>query len=241
MSQHTKRNRLGIALLTSPFLVAACLICSRLFLVPGFQWGLGLLPSEESEPEEEVEATPIVSEAIEEYLEARPIMTVEAPYDVGRSGSIDELGGVHEGVVYPGDNANNKADFQGFMTFDLSTVPGEADVEEAVLAFGSCTISGRPFHEPPVGLGTLFVEVVAYGELESEDYADPTEVEISYPLDHCPPHGIDVTEAVHATREVGELQLRLRFDGSNGDTYRDDVTFEEPSLTILYLLGEETP
>lgn len=162
------------------------------------------------------------------------------PFLAEMSGSVDEFrrdpDSVHE-AIYPGDDTRNNADFEGFITFDISTINSNGIIEKAEMSFGECTTHGFPFAAPPFGLGPLSVEYYAYGELGVEDYLGGPDSVYLFDVEQCPLEPLDVTLPVRTFADASLFQLRLYFPGSNGDNFRDDVTFVNPQLRVDYIPG----
>lgn len=201
------------------FVMLATLSCSFL--------GFSLVTDDELEEDES-----FLNDAFDEFVAQQPTMTYIAAYVDGLSGSVDGVvGGVYP-EVFPGDNAKDNAAFEGFMTFDLRGLPSTSmQIIDSVLTFG-CVTNGYPFHDPPFGLGLLYVDVLDYGNLDDSDYLKEGENVLE--LDECPHQPVDVTSAVESRIGRDYVQFRLHFLVSNGDFYRDDIVIDNQVLIINY-------
>lgn len=182
-----------------------------------------------------VEDTPepvlIIEQAVEEFMTQEPTSVYVAVFVDELSGSIDETGGIHESV-YPGDNARDNGNFEGFMTFTIKFLSDiNADIIQADLTF-ECEVNGNPFHDSPFGLGPLIIEIVDYGELGVEDYGvDGVSV---LELTECPVGTLEITDTVKSRMGHEFLQFRVFFAKSNQDFYRDDVVIDNQVLVVEY-------
>lgn len=178
-----------------------------------------------------VEPPPVIEQAVEEFMTQEPTKVYVAVFMTELSGSIDETGGIH-GSVYPGDNAADNGNFEGFMSFSVKFLSDiNADIIQADLTF-ECEVNGNPFNDPPFGLGPLIVEVVNYGELDVEDYG--VEGDRILELTECPVGTLEITDTVKSRKGQEFIQLRVHFAESNQDFYRDDVVVSSPVLVVEY-------
>lgn len=91
-------------------------------------------------------------------------LACEGPLEGTRdaSGSILEA----DGGLEVGDREGSAAapgPVRAFLSFDISAIPGNATIQSAVLRVDLVSVRGAPFGTPPGGLGTLVVEILAYG------------------------------------------------------------------------------
>jgi hypothetical protein len=200
---------------------------------------VGCTGSEEApEKEDEPNGTPtsVLADVIEEAEEyaSRAMVTILVEPEV--SGSVSEAGNVHIGEFYPGDNAADNHDYETFLTFSLTDVPTTALVSYAALDFDSCVVNGFAFSDHEAGLGPLHLDVLEYGEsLDEGDYlGNPTGQHVLDVTD-CVYLPLNVTDVVSGAVPFGRVQFRMYFDGSNGDSFRDDVVFENPTLTVDFM------
>lgn len=220
-------NRFGVVLVC--VLLVAC--------SPGDEVPVELVPTTAPAEEDEPEESTLIQDSIETFVTTQPNLILNAPFVPSMSGSVDQLGGVHE-TIFPGDNARDNADFEGFITFDITGMTEGDVVLEALMSFGTCVTSGFPFSESPFGLGSLSVDVSEYGELDVSDYLGTQGDLFLFDLRDCPTQPIDVTSTLPLYLSADFFQLRLYFSGSNGDFYRDDVTITDPQLMIEYIAGD---
>jgi hypothetical protein len=156
-----------------------------------------------------------------------PETTIGAPYVPGMSGSVSGDGNVL-GTVYPGDDIND-TDYEGFLTFDIRSLPANGTITSAYLNLGPCDINGDPS-----SLGDLHVVNLQYDDLDAGDYSAGGAYIAS--VDPCTIFSIDVTDRVEAMKAEVYFQIRLYFDGSNIDGQLDDVTYTTPTLDITYII-----
>ena len=163
------------------------------------------------------------------YIQVEPPAetTISAPYVPGQSGSVSS-DGRDLPFVSPGDDGSD-FDYEGFMTFDIRSLPGNASIVSAYLNLGPCTTNGDP-----VGLSQLHVLNLQYGDLDAGDYAAGGAYIAS--VDPCTIFSIDVTSQVEAMKMEVDFQIRLHFDGSDYDGDVDDVTYTTPTLDITYVI-----
>jgi hypothetical protein len=157
--------------------------------------------------------------------EPPPETTISAPFDAGRSGTISS-DGRDLPFVSPGDDGSDNV-YEGFMTFDIRGLPGNATIVSAYLNLGPCDTNGG-------GLGQLSVLNLQYGDLDVGDYAAGGAYIAS--VDPCTIFSIDVTDQVEAMKTEVEFQVRLAFSGSDFDGDVDDVTYTSPTLDITYII-----
>ena len=70
--------------------------------------------------------------------------------------------------IYVGDD-NNNVSLQGFVTFDISDIPDDADIDSVKVDLSDYS---SPFGTPFEDLGCLRVYVDNYGTLDGGDYYD---------------------------------------------------------------------
>jgi hypothetical protein len=157
--------------------------------------------------------------------EPPPETTISAPFDAGKSGSVSS-DGRDSPFVSPGDDGSDNV-YEGFMTFDIRGLPGNATIVSAYLNLGACNPNGD-------GLGQLHVLNLQYGDLDVGDYGAGGAYITS--VDPCTVFSIDVTDQVEAMKMEVEFQVRLYFDGSDFDGQIDDVTYDSPTLDITYII-----
>jgi hypothetical protein len=172
------------------------------------------------------------SNGIETAMQSLTIIRLEpqrlsAPFVSDRSGSIASNGFTLP-FVSPGDDGLD-VDYEGFITFDIATLPGNATIESAYMNLGDCATNGDP-----ASLGGLDVLNLQYGDLDAGDYASGGAYITS--IDPCTIFSIDVTDQVQAMVMERFFQIRLSFPGSNFNGTVDDVTYSAPSLDITYVI-----
>jgi hypothetical protein len=152
---------------------------------------------------------------------------ISAPYVPAMSGSISS-DGRDLPFVSPGDDGSD-FNYEGFMTFDIRGLPGNATIVSAYLNLGTCDTNGDPS-----GLSQLHVLNLQYGDLDAGDYQAGGAYIAS--VDPCTIFSIDVTDRVEAMKMEVYFQVRLHFDGSDFDGDVDDVTYSNPTLDITYII-----
>ena len=172
------------------------------------------------------------SNGIETAMQSLTITRVEpqqpsAPFVPNRRGSIASTGPTLP-FVSPGDDGLD-VDYEGFITFDIGALPGNATIESAYMNLGDCATNGDP-----ASLGGLDVLNLQYGDLDAGDYASGGAYITS--IDPCTIFSIDVTDQVQAMVLEWFFQIRLSFPGSDFDGTVDDVTYSSPSLDITYVI-----
>jgi hypothetical protein len=132
-------------------------------------------------------------------------------------------------------NPNNAGDssvdtgLQGFITYDLSSLPNDAEITEFKLKYSSYDVLGDPFVE----LGCLRVYVDDYGALGPGDYTPPpvsnhinkfcSEADLSNASVQF--FNMAGVEAINDALPTDEFQIRLQFNEleTNGDGIADAV------------------
>jgi hypothetical protein len=159
--------------------------------------------------------------------EPPPETIIPAPFVPGMSGSISS-DGRDLPFVSPGDDGSD-FNYEGFMTFDIRGLPGNASIVSAYLNLGTCDTNGDP-----AGLSQLHVLNLQYGDLDVGDYGAGGAYIAS--VDPCTIFSIDVTDQVEAMKMEVYFQVRLHFDDSDYDGDVDDVTYSNPTLDITYII-----
>jgi hypothetical protein len=153
--------------------------------------------------------------------------TIAAPFVPGMSGSVSS-DGRDLPFVSPGDDGSDNV-YEGFITFDIRGLPGNATITSAYLNLGTCVTNGDP-----AGLSQLHVLNLQYGDLDVGDYGAGGAYITS--VDPCTIFSILVTDRVEAMKKEVYFQVRLHFDGSDYDGDIDDVTYSNPTLDITYII-----
>ena len=175
----------------------------------------------------------------------------------GESGSIIKSGQDYtkSHAVCVGDTGGSMAS-RAFLSFDISSIPGNAVIDEISLNLGGYTTTGNPTYTDPVNgpqygnFGALKIERCQYGtyeDLNTNAYNKPGELvasgEItSYPLSTWnlaimdPASG---TSSVQGLVTAGQAKFQLRaqfFTSTNWDSVRDMLCFDQAKLTVKYHL-----
>jgi hypothetical protein len=175
----------------------------------------------------------------------------------GESGSIIKNGQdyIKSTDVCVGDTGNNLVS-RSFLSFDISSIPGNAVIDEVSLNLGGFTGTGKPTYTDPVNgpqygnFGALSIERYQYGSFNDLDiyaYNRPGELvasgEItSYPLS---PWSLGIKDPASGQASVQGLvlagqprfQLRIQFfTSTNWNGVRDMLCFDQAKLTVKYHL-----
>lgn len=155
---------------------------------------------------------------------------LDAPFVPNLSGSVSDGGNV-SGPIYPGDDDANGT-YIGFITFDITSLPGNATIKSASLDLGTCSTNGDPFNDLA---GKLYVTYLYYGDLDAGDYS-ATGGEYIDDVYGCPGGAIDVTASIEAHKTDAYWQITLSWPvSSDFDDSTDDVTYSAPALEIVYM------
>lgn len=164
-----------------------------------------------------------------------PEETVTITWD--SRGQVDQSGDIHS----PNNAGDNSLDegLQGFITYDLSSLPNDADITKVRFKVTSYDILGNPFGK----LGCMRVYADNYGVLAAADYTPPpvsnhinkfcSEAELSNAsIQEFNSKGID---AINDELASDEFQIRLQFNEleSNNDSV-GDVVRGQFDLKITY-------
>ena len=152
-----------------------------------------------------------------------------------------------------GDTTLNMAS-RAFLSFDISSIPVDAIIEEAILDLSDYTQKGEPSYMISSwgNMGALEVYHLQYGSFEDLDFSDYTEqAELTangeftdYPLS---PWAWDVQYSDDGEPVIQELvqqdetraQFRIQFfTTTNWDSVSDMLCFDNASLTIKYRTAE---
>ncbi len=150
-----------------------------------------------------------------------------------------------------GDNEINLA-CRAFLSFDISSIPSNALIQEAVLDLSNCTVNGNPTYAKGQhgNMGALEVYHYQYGtyeNLERTAYLKAAQLTEggsfqNYPLN---PWKWDINKSSGGDQIIQKLvgsgasrcQLRIQFfTSTNWDGVADMICFEHAVLTIRYTL-----
>jgi hypothetical protein len=154
------------------------------------------------------------------------------------SGSIQKNAGPFPDYTAGESNTDITRICEAFFSFDISDIPAKATITEVKINFKDYTISGDPFGS----LGVLNGYIANYGStLEPADFVtgfpsgnllDWGSVSPLNTLEASP----ELRTALQAKVGTDRLQIRLQFAGSNGDAIKDRITFNNPSLIVIYTI-----
>ena len=188
--------------------------------------------------------------------------SVVLPAIPGESGSLVKNNAVYtvQDTACAGDTSLNLAS-RAFLSFDISGIPRNAIIDEAILDFGNSTILGAPSYTgvPLVrgtsmvsGMGALEVYFYQYGGLSDLNimaYNRPAVLVNGGSMTNYPllPWGLDVSNSYTGERLIQNLvdsgqtrcQFRIQFfTSTNWDMKADMVCFDGASLVIKYRTRE---
>ena len=155
------------------------------------------------------------------------------------SGAVKSDGGT---IAFP-NSGDTGADvgMQGFLTFDLSSIPDGSSIVEVKLDLTSYDVLGDPFGD----LGCVRVYLDNYGNLDAGDYTPPPVTGALWRF--CSEAQLGETDeqignqiaidGVQAALAGNTFQLRLQFNETQTDSDGDDDTLRpgNPKLFIAYL------
>lgn len=181
--------------------------------------------------------------------------TVELPLVLAESGSLIKSGSSYtrSNAVCAGDNIMNLPS-RAFLSFDISAIPVDAVIDEAVLDMGAYTISGNPVYTVAGwgNMGALEVYPYQYGmniDIGRLAYEFPAAQAGSFRLNDISgsPLKMNVTLDSSGNNLIGRLkaegqsrcQFRLQFfTTTNWDSKADMVCMESAVLRVKYSLPQ---
>jgi hypothetical protein len=170
---------------------------------------------------------------------------------LAESGSLIKGGGyldyTRRESACAGDTDINLAS-RAFLSFDISAIPQNATIKEALLDLSQYTVKGDPsyMHSMWGNMGALEIYYVQYGtydNLDKKAYTDTGKLVINGKLTSPPDYPWDVKESEHGVHILQSLvnsgetrcQFRLQFFSStNWDSTSDMLCFDNATLTIRY-------
>lgn len=173
------------------------------------------------------------------------------------SGSLVRHSGYLDYTKYEGACAGDTSinlPSRAFLSFDISSIPKNVLIEEAILDLGRYTKHGDPTYMRSIwgNMGALEVYHIQYGTFEDlgfEAYSEPAKLTANgaftnYPLS---PWAWDVKNSDDGEHVVQNLiqerksrcQFRIQFfTTTNWDSVSDMLCFDSASLTIKYVTAE---
>ena len=153
--------------------------------------------------------------------------------------------------ICAGDNAQNLP-IRAFLSFDISTIPFNAVINEARLDFGTYVISGSPTYSTAMwgNMGALDIFYYPYGKAEDLgriEYEAPATAISSLRLtdDVDVPLSMDVTldslgnnviqNALNEGKQRAQFRMQF-FTSTNWDSKADTICLDEPTLRVKYVL-----
>ena len=160
--------------------------------------------------------------------------------DSEASGYVRSSGAYTTGYVYVGDDSSNR-DFQGFVTFDISHIPGNATITRVTVDLSTYE---TPYDPPFAGLGCLSAYPQDYDILDGRDYwsaSVPTPIAVWCDSDDLdtPRDWAGFRSALQKRVGEGSFQFRLQFVDaiSDGDDTNDLLRWpieRLPRMTVEY-------
>ena len=154
-----------------------------------------------------------------------------------------------QNIPCAGDSSLNLPS-KAFLSFDISSIPQDAIIEEAVLDLSDCTITGEPTyirgrHGNMGALEVYHYQYGSYDDLDRSAYIKIAQLtkggsHQEYPLS---PWKWDIKESSEGNPIIQELvrsgtsrcQLRIQFfTSTNWDSIADMICFEDTNLVIRY-------
>jgi hypothetical protein len=161
------------------------------------------------------------------------------PYRTNESGWVTQSGGVGTGSTRPpqAGDFNNNAIVRGFLSFDLTGLPSDANVQSASLTIPGINQLGAPFPS----FGTLTFEALWYGTSLAPAAYGRSAYTVLHQTNQEPSYPIEVTAGVEEAVSQGysRFQIRFRFDqGTDNDGSADEYIVRpdrgEPVLEVVY-------
>ncbi|MCK9355983.1 MAG: hypothetical protein M0R22_02380 [Dehalococcoidia bacterium] len=177
---------------------------------------------------------------VDSYLEEPDEYTVTLVTDINRSGYVRSNGDPWAKYIYVGDD-NNNISLQGFVTFDISDIPDDAEIASVKVDLSDYS---SPYGTPFEDFGCMRIYVDNYGTLGAGDYYDgsPTGAIGRYcDLDDINEVAVDADFKDALQDAVGDdlFQLRFQFDELDTDDENDNdllrwETGNLPKLVVKY-------
>jgi hypothetical protein len=145
-----------------------------------------------------------------------------------------------DGTICIGDSSNANSSYRGFLTFDLSSLPSQAqEVSVAELSLSIDSIRNSPF----AVLGTLVAEHVSFSSINLTAFdsaALGSAINVSSSATVNSTLSVDVLPFIQADLPArGRSQIRFRFSvATNSDNVGDliEVLWSTPELDVTYLI-----
>ncbi len=148
-----------------------------------------------------------------------------------------------------GDNTANLP-VRSFLSFDISSIPVNATIKEAVLDFGAYTVNGNPTYGGAMygNMGAIEVYCQQYGKFEdmgrlAYEFSATQVGTLKWEGDSTAPltlnvttdnNGINVIQALLAENST-KCQFRLQFfTSTNWDSIADSICLEGALLKVVY-------
>ena len=194
---------------------------------------------------EDEEETVTAEVEVESYLLMPDSYTKILTPIVSKSGYVRDTGVEWDEYIYVGDDTNNIG-IQGFITFDISSLPGDAMITSVEVDFSDHeTTLGDPF----ASLGCLRAYVDDFGTLDGGDYYTGSPLDaVSRWCDidavETPDYDEDYIDELEDRLGDDYFQLRLQFKDAetDGDDQNDLVRWTPshlPRLIVDYYSYEE--
>jgi hypothetical protein len=169
----------------------------------------------------------------------------------GESGSLVKSGTAYNKYLYvcAGDNSANLPS-RAFLSFDISSIPVNATISEAILDFGAYSVTGNPTYGGSVhgNMGAMEVYRAQYQRFEDLgrlaydfpaaqagtvrwDGVSNTPLLLDVTLDK---NGVNIIQSLLAENSV-RCQFRVQFfTTTNWDSVADSICFDRAMLKVVY-------
>jgi hypothetical protein len=153
-------------------------------------------------------------------------------------GQVDSAGDIRS-PSNVGDTSHDRG-LQGFITFDVSSIPDTTTIQSVKFKFASWDTLGDPFGS----LGCLRVYVDSYGTLDAGDYTPPpvtgaiarfcSEADLGDPTEQ--ELNASGVSGVQSALSSNQFQIRLQFDNrqTDNDGVADVFRSSSPRLEVAY-------
>jgi len=182
---------------------------------------------------------------VDSFLDEPDKYTVTLVANINQSGYVRSNGNPWTKYIYVGDD-NNNISLQGFVTFDISDIPDDAEIDSVDVDLSDYS---NPYGTPFEDFGCLRIYVDNYGTLDGGDYYDgsPSGAIGRYcdfdELDDVV-EDEDFKDALQDAVGENRFQLRFQFDDLDTDDEDDNdllrwETGNLPKLRVTYYSYED--
>ena len=173
---------------------------------------------------------------VAEFATTRLILEMSLPLSEGLYGWIRQDGATTNATMAAGDSGeqnNQNAQYKGFMSFDLDTLPeGIQSFVAAEMRLYQTTCNGTPYED----LGNLRAYDIEFDSLDVTAFQAPSLAEVGVLSDDPAPgiRPIDVTSFVMEDYEAGRTQTQFRMEFDEATDLNQDVDRAVFSTTGTY-------